>query len=186
MKKKLPDDFYNRIESRLYRRIGLELQLAYRVLDIGCGDCELGEFLAQAYSQQVIGVDVSSESFPLHSREKRMSFKQNPRCIKADARSLNFLSSGSIDAVVMMWSLHEISAPVTVLREARRVLRPGGKILVVDFPRRSLAEKLWGEKYYICREIISMVRRAGFEKAGCRLAERKQVMLTTGFRAPRK
>ncbi len=186
MKKRLPDDFYDRIEPRLYRRIGRELQLAHRVLDIGCGDCEFVEFLAQTYAQQVIGVDVSSERFPLRRRKKGDSVKQNPQCIKTDARSLGFLSGGSIDAVIMMWSLHEMRAPVAVLREAHRVLRPGGEILVVDFPLRSLAEELWDEKYYTCREVISMMRRAGFEKAGCRLIEHKQVMLTTGFCAPRR
>ena len=186
VKKRLPDDFYNRIESRLYRRIGRELQLAYRVLDIGCGGCELCDFLVQMYSQQVIGVDISTEKLPLHRRKERSSVRSNPRCLKADARSLSFLSGESIDAVVMMWSLHEMRAPVTVLREAHRVLRPGGKILVVDFPRRSLAEKLWDEKYYICQETIDMMRRAAFKKVGCRLVEHKQVMLTTGFRAPRR
>ncbi len=186
MKKRLPDDFYDRIKPRLYRRIGQELQVAYRVLDIGCGNCELVEFLAQTYAQQVIGVDVSSESFPPRHRKKGGSVKRNPQCIKADARSLSFLPRGSIDAVVMMWSLHEMRAPVTVLREAHRVLRPGGEILVVDFPRRSLAEELWNEKYYTCREIVSMMRRTGFEKVGCRLVEHRQVILTTGFRAPRR
>jgi len=183
MKKNLPDDFYNRIEPRLYRTIGRELQLAYRVLDIGCGACKLCDFLVRTYSQQVVGVDISTEKLPLYRRKKRGPVRSNPQCIKADARSLNFLSSGSIDAVVMMWSLHEMRAPMTVLREARRILRPGGKILVMDFPRRSLAETLWNEKYYICREIISMIRRAGFEKAGCRLVEHKQVMIATGWRS---
>jgi ubiquinone/menaquinone biosynthesis C-methylase UbiE len=186
VKKRLPEDFYNRIEPRLYRRIGRELQLAYRVLDIGCGDCELCDFLVQTYAQQVIGVDISAEKLPLHRQRNRGSVKSNPQCIKADARSLNFLSSGSIDAVVMMWSLHEMRAPVTVLREAHRILRPGGEILVVDFPRRSLAVRLWDEKYHTCRETTGMMRRAGFEKVICKLLEHRQVMLTTGFRAPRR
>jgi 2-polyprenyl-3-methyl-5-hydroxy-6-metoxy-1,4-benzoquinol methylase len=63
VKERIPDDFYDRIEPRLYRMIGQELRLAYRVLDIGCGGCELCDFLVQTYSQQVIGVDVSSEEF---------------------------------------------------------------------------------------------------------------------------
>ena len=186
MKERIPDDFYDRIEPRLYRMIGRELQLAYRVLDVGCGDCELCNFLVQTYSQQVTGVDVSSEKLPRHGRKKEGSVGRNPRCIKADAKSMDFLSDGSIDAVVMMWSLHEVRAPVTVLREARRVLRPGGGILIVDFPRRSLAARLWDERYYTCRETTGMMKRAGFEKVKCKLLEHRQVMLATGFHLQRR
>ncbi len=36
-------------------------------------------------------------------------------------------------------------------REAKRVLRLGGEVLIVDFPRCSLAQRLWNEDYYTTR-----------------------------------
>ena len=54
---------YEKIKPRLHRRIGRELRLAHRVLDLGCGSCELVRYLADAYEQQVTGVDISSGSF---------------------------------------------------------------------------------------------------------------------------
>jgi hypothetical protein len=43
----LPDDFYERIKGRLHRRICRELRSAKRLLDIGCGACELDRFIAE-------------------------------------------------------------------------------------------------------------------------------------------
>ena len=34
---KVSDNFYDRTKPRLYKRVGRELRLAYRVLDLGCG-----------------------------------------------------------------------------------------------------------------------------------------------------
>jgi len=61
---KLSDNFYDKIKPRLYQRIGRELRLAYRVLDLGCGACELARHLSETYGQKVTGVDISANSFP--------------------------------------------------------------------------------------------------------------------------
>jgi ArsR family transcriptional regulator len=43
------------------------------------------------------------------------------------------LTDGSADSVVIHQVLHYAQAPATALAEAARVLRPGGRLLVVDF-----------------------------------------------------
>ena len=60
----VPGDFYDKIRPELYRRIGRELGLAHRVLDLGCGHCDLVTYLREAYLQRVIGVDTSDSSLP--------------------------------------------------------------------------------------------------------------------------
>jgi cyclopropane fatty-acyl-phospholipid synthase-like methyltransferase len=57
---KLSDNFYDKIKPRLYQRVGKELRLAYRVLDLGCGACELARYLSETYGQKVTGVDISA------------------------------------------------------------------------------------------------------------------------------
>jgi ubiquinone/menaquinone biosynthesis C-methylase UbiE len=88
-----------------------------------------------------------------------------------------------VDAVVSVWALHEFAAPMAVLREARRILRPGGGILVVDFPRGSLAHRLWKERYYTTRQVGEMLKRAGFARVEARRIARRQLTWARGFKA---
>jgi len=176
---KLSRNFYQKTKPRIHRRIIQELRCAQRVVDIGCGGCDLDELLAKWPGRQVVGVDISSAAFP--PRRKR---GRHPRCVRADARALRFIKTNSVDAVVSVWSLHEISAPMAVLREARRVLRPCGEILIVDFPRGSLAQRLWNERYYTTGRVAQMLRRAGFVRVEARRIARKQLTWARGFKPP--
>ncbi|OHB59534.1 MAG: hypothetical protein A2167_04120 [Planctomycetes bacterium RBG_13_46_10] len=177
---KLPDNFYEKIKPHLYQRIGRELRLAYRVLDLGCGACELVRYLSDTYNQKVTGVDISTNSFP----NNRNIAKNTKRihCIRKDAAHLGFIQSKTADAVVMFWALHEMKNPQAVLQEAHRILRPGGKVLVVEFPRNSLAQKLWNENYYTSRELAGSLRKAGFEDIRAKRIEHKQVLWANAHR----
>jgi ubiquinone/menaquinone biosynthesis C-methylase UbiE len=181
----LPDDFYKKIKPRIYQQIGEELREARRVLDLGCGGCELGRLLAETHGQRVVGVDISDGSFPgrheLTSRTRTLL-----KCVKADARRLDILTAGAIDAVVMVWALHELKQPRAVLLEARRVLRPGGKLLIVDFPRGSLAQRLWNEDYYTPHQVSDLLLATGYVDVSAALVERRQVLWAKGFRAAGK
>jgi len=181
VRKRVKDDFYNEIKPHLHRRIGRELRLARRVLDLGCGACDLVEYLADTYCQEVTGIDVSSGSFPSGRRAGRGS---RFRCLKRDAARLGFIAEGSMDAVVTMWALHEMKRPKVILKEAHRVLRRGGEILVVDFPKGSFAQELWNEDYYCPEEVKTLLKDAGFESVTVRLIEREQVMWARGHRPP--
>jgi ubiquinone/menaquinone biosynthesis C-methylase UbiE len=175
----LPEDFYEKIKPRLHERTGRELRVAHRVLDIACGNCGLGAFLRKTYCQRVTGIDIRQDRFPKRSsRRSRSPF----RCIKADGTRLTFLADRSIDGAVMKWALHEMNDPLGVLREAYRVLRPGGKILIIEFPRGSLASRLWKEKYFTPLQIERMLKEAGFHEIRGRTIERGQVLWTVGYR----
>ncbi len=176
------DDFYERIRPKLYRRIGREISLAHRVLDLGCGKCALAEFLSKAYHQRVTGVDVAGgRSQPHDGHGPRHS---SVRCIQADAADLEFVQDRTMDAVVTTWALHEIERPQAALAEACRVLRPGGRLLVVDFLRGSLAQRLWNEEYFTSSEVRQLLLEAGFRRVRARNVFRNQVIWSVGSRPP--
>jgi len=175
------DNFYDKIKPRLYERVGRELRLAYRVLDLGCGACELVEYLSETYGQKVTGVDISANSF-LNNRNITKNTKRI-RCIRKDAARLTFIRNKTIDAAIIFWALHEMKNAQAIMQEAHRVLRPGGKVLVVEFPRNSLAQKLWNESYYTIKELTGSLRKAGFKDIRAKRIERKQILWVTGFRS---
>jgi len=174
----LKDDFYERIKPRLHKRIGRELRLARHVLDLGCGSCDLVRYLAETCHQEMTGVDVVSNGFP----KRRRSHDGVPfRCLRRDAARLPFAADGSADAVVTMWALHEMKRPQAILVETRRVLRPGGELLVVDFPKDSLAQRLWDEDYYRPDDVKHLLEKTGFSDIRVRLIERGQVIWARAY-----
>jgi len=149
---------YEKIKPRLHKRIGEELRLAQRVLDLGCGSCDLGHRRSQ-----------HGGSFD---------------CLRQDATRLAFAPDRSVDAVVMMWALHEMDRPEAVLREVRRVLRPGGEVLIVDFPRDSPAQRIWNEDYYRPEEVRRLLGKVGLTDVRSRLVERGLVLWARGHQPP--
>ena len=179
--KKPAENFYEIIRPRLHRRIGRELSRAGRVLDLGCGPCDLVEYLALAYRQSVTGIDISGKKFP---HRRHLPDGSRFHCLRKDATHLNFVKEQSVDAVVSMYALHEMIHADAVLDEIHRILRPGGEVLIVDFPRNSLAQKLWNEDYYQPNEIKQLLVKTGFHRVRIWLIEQKQIIWARGFRQP--
>ncbi len=177
MKNNLPEDFYDKIKPALHRKIGRELKLARNVFDLGCGAGELVKYLTDEYHQNVTGVDISTESFPY---KKRTPSGRRFRCICCDAGNMDFAADESADGVVIVWALHEMANPDAVLRESNRILRPGGRIIVVEFPKGSLAQELWNEDYFEPHELKQMLLKSGFSSVSNRLIKQGQIMWASG------
>ncbi len=113
------------------------------VADLGCGPGELLERLSPR-ACLVIGVDNSPRMLELAAARLNGKAAQNgrdPHIIRAGV-SLRLgdlthlpLREGEVQAVVLSMVLHHLPDPVAALAEARRVLCPGGMLLVADFDR---------------------------------------------------
>jgi SAM-dependent methyltransferase len=136
-----------------------------RALDIGCGNAALTLRLAQAYpSAQVTGCDfwgknwdysqgVCEQNARLAGVAERVVFQ------KASASALPF-EQGSFDLAVSNLTFHEVSDTKDkreVLREALRVVRPGGKFAFQDL---FLVEAMYGKP----EELISLVKSWGIRE----------------------
>ena len=94
------------------------------VLDIGCGPAgHVGRFVSDL-GLRVVGVDLSPRSLTVARRlNPSLAF------VAGDMRTLPF-SSGACDAIVAFYSLIYEADPMAALTELRRILRPGGGLLV--------------------------------------------------------
>lgn len=104
---------------------GLE---APRVLDLACGPGVLLPTLA-AEARAVVGLDLTAET--LRVARGAASHPRVAGLVRAQAECTPFCE-GSFDAVVVRLALHHMDRPEASLREARRLLRKGGRLLVLD------------------------------------------------------
>jgi len=100
-----------------------------RVVDIACGPGLLLPALA-ARAASVVGVDFTPEVLEL-ARKRLPAATTNVALARGVAEQLPF-RDGAFDAAVLRLALHHVEEPVTVLREVHRLLRPGGRVAVLD------------------------------------------------------
>ena len=152
---------YDDLEPKIHRRIA-EAVADAPVLDIACGDGRLINFIASGSGYKTYGIDISvSHLTEAWEKAAARGISHFVRLAVGDARKLCF-SDESFGSLIMLYSLHEIQHLPQALEEAQRVLRPGGKFIVVDPIKGGKAETLWNEHYYSLTEIESMLTRAGF------------------------
>lgn len=103
-----------------------------RVLDIGCGHGALTLTLAESASFEVVAVDVLASrlsSVRAKMRNRDPNAAVHVRILLADGEALPFRDH-AFDVVVATEVLEHLDEPERMLREARRVVRPGGRFFV--------------------------------------------------------
>jgi ubiquinone/menaquinone biosynthesis C-methylase UbiE len=136
--------------------------------DIGCGEGHLTLEMAR-WARHVTGVDRSDD---LLERAKAMSEKRqvpNVSWRKGDLARVP-LRDESIDLAVFSQSLRYATDVERVLAETSRVLRPGGRVLILDLKEHDQA---WVQA------------RFGGHRAGFATGELEALLQTAGFRAVR-
>ena len=101
-----------------------------RWLDAACGPGLVARGLA-ARVGRVDGVDMTPAMVALARREAQREGAANAVFSIGDATALAF-EPGSFDGAVTRFSLHHIPVPGRVVAELRRVVRPGGAIVLAD------------------------------------------------------
>lgn len=104
-----------------------------RILDVACGAGFLANPLAAA-GHRVTGIDLSHESLEV---ARRHDASGSVAYLPMDARNLAF-PDGHFDVVCMMDFLEHLAEREEVIREAARVLRPGGLFFFHTFNRTPL------------------------------------------------
>lgn len=108
------------------------------VVDIACGDGVLAELIAER-ARSVTGVDISPTVTA--AARKRLARLANVAFHEADMHELP-LPSSAYDHVFLMHALSYTREPQAVLREARRLLRPSGRLIVAALAEHAHEETM--------------------------------------------
>jgi ArsR family transcriptional regulator len=130
---------WDRLRTEVYgKRVGIEALLAlipaeWTVADLGCGTGALAADLAPRV-RSVVAVDQSAAM--LRAARKRLAGLSNVRIEEGRLESLP-LADASCDAAIAALVLAYLQDPDPALQEAARILRPGGRLVVVEAARHA-------------------------------------------------
>jgi ArsR family transcriptional regulator len=161
---------WDRMRDELYgRRFWEPAMFAFldpdmTVGDLGCGTGRVAAGVAP-YVRRVIAVDGSEEM--LRATRYRLQEFDNVSSRQGDLEALP-IEAGELDAAALVLVLHHLPDPGAALREAARVLAPGGRLVVVDMlphDREEYKQQMGHVWLGFSREQIEAeLREAGFER----------------------
>jgi len=154
-----------------------DLRGSERVLDVGCGAGHTALAFAPD-AAEVVALDLTEPMLEQGRQLARERGLTNLRFERGDVESLPF-ADASFDRVTSRYSAHHYPAPERALAEIRRVLRPGGRFLLVDIvaPETPTADtflqaiELLRDPSHVrdhrISEWVAMLEAAGFDAERC-------------------
>ncbi len=124
------DQRWRRLVARKLKG-ALEIEGA-RALDVACGTGDLSLAIAQATGARVTGADFCRPMLEIAARKKIAGRESGVPFVEGDALRLPF-ADGTFDAVSIAFGLRNLSSVEGGLQELWRVLKPGGRVAVLEF-----------------------------------------------------
>jgi ubiquinone/menaquinone biosynthesis C-methylase UbiE/biotin operon repressor len=164
----------------------LSLLPAIDVADLGAGEGTLSQLLAKN-ARSVIAVDISERMVEVGTQlakdhpnlEYRLGDIEEPP-----------IEDGSIDLAIFSQALHHANSPQRAVQSAYRILRPGGRIAILDLLAHSFeqARELYADLWlgFSEVELLRLLEQAGFKENEVRVVSKElnspyfQTVLATG------
>jgi len=176
-RKDAASDYFNRLAGKFGRTYipGRSWQaLAHALLrllppqviaDLGAGEGTLSQLLARS-ARRVIAVDNSSAMVEFGGDLARENGFTNLEYRLGDIEAPP-IDDASVDIALFSQALHHAGSPARALGEAHRILRPGGRVVILDLASHSheAARELYGHVWlgFSEVELFQLLQKAGFQ-----------------------
>jgi ubiquinone/menaquinone biosynthesis C-methylase UbiE len=154
----------------------LRLLPPLRIADLGAGEGTLALLLAER-AECVIAVDHSRKMAEYAMEVARRNGVGNLDYRVGDLEELP-IGDAEVDLAMFHQSLHHAIHPQEALAEAWRILRPGGRIAVVDLARHRFeqAREMYADVWlgFTAVELVDMLERAGFRSGDASVVHREE------------
>lgn len=146
------------------------------VADLGAGEGTLAQLLAQR-AEQVIAIDHSEKMVSFGTETAAKNGLGNLEYRLGDIESPP-IEDSSIDLAFLSQALHHASNPSRALEEVHRILKPDGKVVILDLLQHSFeqARELYADTHlgFAEVEIAGLLKGAGFSEIETTIADREE------------
>lgn len=162
---------------------GVAYPAGARVLEIGCGvGAVLGVIARHCLGVKLAGIDIEERQITSAKRHLESIGLCDIELRTGDARQLPW-DDGTFDQVYAIWLIEHFHDPLPVLREALRVLKPGGSIRLIETDYSSLQIGTESDDYQrFIRAFVRCFHRHGDGVAGRRLGRHLEAAGFVGVR----
>lgn len=140
------------------------------VLDVGSGDGAAASSIS-AYCRSLTCIDVNTRS--IEAVEERFAKLSQVKALVADVHELPF-AAASFDTVLLFHTLTYAERPARALEECARVLRPGGRLVLLCLDRHEQQEVTarYGERHpgFSPKSLRALLRGAGLDVVSAEVA----------------
>lgn len=138
------DRMWRRRVMRIVRRAK-----AHKIMDVATGTGDLAIAMAKRVDRtQILGVDLSEEMLAVARRKiEKQGLEERIMLEKGDAENLSMVASESIDAITVAFGVRNFEHIERGLSELYRTLKPGGKLVVLEFsmPKNRLVRWVYSQ-----------------------------------------
>ncbi len=166
------------IPGRSWKALGetlLKLLPPMVIADLGAGEGTLSQLLAQR-AERVIAVDNSEKMVACGEELARSHGFANLEFRQGDIEDPP-IEAGSVDLALLSQALHHAAAPQRALDAAFRILKPGGRVVVLDLLRHSFEKtrQLYADVWlgFAEAELEEMLTAAGFQEVETTVVHRE-------------
>jgi ArsR family transcriptional regulator len=143
----------------------LRLLPPLEIADMGAGEGAFALLLAQQ-AKRVIAIDASEKMIEVGREQAARNGVTNVEFRQSDMEAVP-ISDASLDLVFFSQSLHHALHPERAIEEAARILRPGGRVVILDLLKHRFEEarELYADEWlgFSEAELETLLTGAGFE-----------------------